>query len=100
SVAIAACGPAPRHQGDGDGGSGGPDGTTCPRQCAADLHSVLDCNGNMVQACSATEACDTSQLICADACLAAESNHRSAGCDYYATDMDSYITSYCFATFV
>jgi len=61
---------------------------------------VIDCHGNVVQDCTGGEACDPSTFTCQDACVAAESNHRSVGCDYYATDMDSMMSGYCYAVFV
>ena len=101
---LAACGPTRRLQGatdagDGDGGTT-PDVYECPRTCSDDQHSVLDCNGQKLADCTGTEACDVSQAICTNACTAAEANHRSVGCDYYATDMDSIQPDYCFAVFV
>jgi hypothetical protein len=95
---LVACGPAPRHGDDDNGSADAAD--ACPKQCSADLHSVLDCQGNLVEQCAGTDACDTGHLACVDACSAAEANHRSIGCDYYATDMDALMADYCFAAFV
>ncbi len=78
---VCACGPNKRS-----GGSGDDDGTpTCPK-CSDDNQSVVDCNGNMT-ACPADMACTNGH--CASACEAAEMNHSSVGCDYYAVDMDA-----------
>ncbi|MCC6526609.1 MAG: IgGFc-binding protein [Polyangiaceae bacterium] len=84
----------------GFGGNWNFDGGTCDYQCSSDFHAVLDCNGVVVQQCSGTQGCDLSSLSCADACTAAANNKQSVGCQYYATDMESYSSSYCFAAFV
>jgi hypothetical protein len=103
-VLLAACGPSPRKGGPdgqgGDDGQGGHDVVVCQKQCSGDLHAVLDCNGTVVTQCTGANACDGNTFTCVDACAAAESNHRSVGCDYYATYMDSFMTNYCFASFV
>ncbi len=72
----------------------------CGRQCSADLHAVIDCNGAVLEDCSGGRACDTGSYTCQDACAAAEANHRSVGCDYYATQMETLTAGYCFAAFV
>jgi hypothetical protein len=97
-VLVAACGPSTR--GDDGTGSGNHPDAECLNTCSADLRSVVDCNGNVVSTCQASDQCDTSAIQCTNACAAAESNHRSVGCDYYATYMDSEIPQYCFAVFV
>ena len=89
-----ACGPGPRR-GDDD-----VDGEVCAQQCSADLHSITDCKGNVIEACANGTACDPTTYTCQDACQAAEANHRSVGCDYYATQMDTLMNGYCFAVFV
>ncbi len=101
-VVLAACGPKPRDRGDDDvdGNLGGDADNSCPSQCSADLHSVLDCHGNVTQTCAPTDACDSSTFTCSDACIAATNNSRSVGCDYYATSMDVLTTGNCFAVFV
>ena len=81
-------------------GSGSQVDAGCATSCSDDLRSVIDCNGNVVQSCAASDQCDTSAIQCTNACAAAEANHRSVGCDYYATYMDSEIPQYCFAVFV
>ncbi|MDB4956781.1 MAG: hypothetical protein JWO36_4350 [Myxococcales bacterium] len=101
-LCVVACGPSARNRGDGQGGDDGAgnDVFSCQKQCSGDLHAVLDCNGNVITQCTGANACDASTFTCSDACTAAESNHRSIGCDYYATYMDSFMTTYCFAAFV
>lgn len=93
-----ACGPPVRG---GDDTTEGTD-ASCPLSCSADLHSVVDCNGNTTMECTGTSACDPLSFVCTDACASAELNKRSIGCDYYATDMELQSTSnnYCFAAFI
>ena len=96
---LVACGPSSRPKG-GDDDNNTDANEPCPHVCSADLHSIVDCNNTLVTACDPTEACDTGTVVCEDACTAANANHLSVGCDYYATDMDTLTTGYCFAAFV
>jgi hypothetical protein len=96
-LAVGACGPGSRAR-NGDGGGSGDTG--CTNSCSADDRSVVDCHGTTVQTCAASDACDATTLMCENACAAAQNNHRSVGCDYYATDMDTIEPSYCYAAFV
>lgn len=83
AICAAACGPNKR---DGNGGGGDDDDTqTCPR-CTPDKSAVIDCDGNTT-ACSSNETC--AEGVCQNGCAAAEANHESVGCDYYAVDMDA-----------
>jgi hypothetical protein len=68
--------------------------------CSADLHSIVDCHGNLTTQCTGADACDSASLTCKDACVAATANGRSVGCDYYATSMDVLTTGNCFAVFI
>jgi len=72
----------------------------CATHCSADLHEVLDCHGDVVEVCAANEGCDGTG--CSEACLAAQSNQSTVGCEYYAIDPDSisYGVGGCFAVFV
>src|SRR5690606_36483678 len=60
--------------GSGSGGAGGLDfvgsggSDTCPGTCSTDFHSVLTCDGTVVQTCEGTQGCDPSTLTCRDAC--------------------------------
>src|SRR6185503_16576881 len=81
-VSWCACGPSGR---DGHNGDDDADGNTCPR-CSDDKMSVVDCNGH-VTACPPEQGC--SNGMCMAACEAAENNHASVGCDYYAVNMDA-----------
>src|SRR3569623_3144056 len=97
---AAACGPDRRGgNGNGDDGDGG--GSSCARNlCSADLHDVVDCDGNVIQECDATTGCAGG--ACVDPCLAAAANTSSVGCDYYSVNPDSYLTANggCFAAYV
>ncbi|MBM4358279.1 MAG: IgGFc-binding protein [Deltaproteobacteria bacterium] len=79
----------------GSGGSGGP----CEQPCSSDFHSVLDCNGSVVETCTGVEGCDPATATCKNACQAAIDNKLSVGCEYYATLMDAYAGN-CFAAFI
>lgn len=79
---------------------GGGEGGVCGPSCSPDLHSVLDCNGNVVETCAGANACDASKGTCADACTAAVNNKQSIGCEYYATFMDQFNPDACFAVFI
>ena len=99
AMVLGACGPGSRAgNGDDDTKTDG-SSSTCPR-CSDDNTATIDCDGN-------TRICDSGQLCsngaCANACQAAESNHSSVGCDYYAIDMDAAQgppQDACFAVFV
>jgi hypothetical protein len=83
---LSACGPSV-SSGDDTGGDD-VDGSTnpiCP-VCSADGTAVIDCDGNRTE-CPLDQAC--SNGACTDPCDAAEANHSSVGCEYYAVDMDA-----------
>jgi hypothetical protein len=96
--AVVGCGPS-RTTGDPDGGAGSAD-ASCERTCSDDLRSVVDCAGATVESCGVTQACDSRQATCTNACAAAETNGRSIGCEYYAVDMELLVPDYCFAAVV
>ena len=99
-ISIAACGPSARH-GNGDGGNGSGDGSnSCQNTCSADLHSIVDCNGNIVTTCPGDQGC--SGNTCVPACQAAADNKSSIGCDYYSVDPDiiSVGQGACFAAYI
>ncbi len=77
-----------------------PLGDACTTHCSADLHDVLDCNGNVLITCAANEGCDGTG--CSAACQAAQINQSTVGCEYYAIDPDiiSLGVGACFAAFV
>src|SRR6266480_3462800 len=82
-VFVVACSPNRRDPGNGDGDGGG--SNTCP-SCTADKTAVVDCDGNATQ-CPLEQSCNDG--MCLNSCQAAEQNHESVGCDYYAVDMDA-----------
>lgn len=91
----------------GSGGSaGGPtdagaeEAPPCNAYCSSDFHSIVDCHGNVVQTCGTTDECDVSIVACRTACEAVVANRQSQGCEYFATNMDSYADGACFAAFV
>lgn len=96
AIGLFACGPGRRE----DTGDNSKPDATCGQECSPDLHAIVDCNGTVVQQCGGGTACDPTTYTCQDACAAAEANHRSVGCDYYATQMDTLTPGYCFAVFV
>ena len=75
-------------------------GDACTTHCSADLHEVLDCNGNVVQTCNPDQGCNGTG--CSEACLAAQQNQSTVGCEYYAVDPDviDMGVGACFAVFV
>ena len=97
---LFACGPKGRPD-TADDDQPAPDSDPgCTMACSDDLHSVVDCHGNVVTECEGATACDGGLFTCVDACTAAETNKRSVGCDYYATQMDMMFSGNCFAAFV
>ena len=99
SIVLAACGPSKRS-GD-DVGNGDGNGSGCmSNRCSADLHDVVDCAGNVLQTCPDGLGC--ADGTCVDACQSAAANTSSVGCDYYAVDPDSYLTTNgsCYAVYI
>ncbi len=79
-------------------GSGG--NNTCAGSCSPDLHSVLDCSGNVVATCTGDQGCNPSTLTCANACQNATDTKQSIGCEYFATDMEQNNSGACFAAYI
>ena len=81
---------------------GGDTGTNpdCGLKCSADLHDVVDCNGNVVTACPPDQGCTGTK--CGGACASADANKSTFGCEFYAVDPDviSEVAGACFAMFV
>ena len=94
---ICACGPGPRN---GVGDDDDDDGSNCSQMCSADSSSIVDCKGNVVQACGAGESCAAG--ACLDACDAAAQHKSSIGCDYYSVDPDVVAAGAggCFAAYI
>ncbi len=79
----------------GTGGSGAAGGSC--GACSADLHSILDCDGNVIETCPPDQGCGADG--CVPACQAAEENQSTTGCDYWAMAPVSFGYT-CFAAFV
>ena len=75
-------------------------GTACQTHCSADLHNIVDCNGNVVESCPPDQGCGATG--CVSACDSAKENKSTIGCDYYSVDPDIIDVAYgaCFAAFV
>jgi IgGFc binding protein len=73
-------------------------GDSCAQGCSGDLHSVVDCNGNVIMTCPSDQGCAAG--MCMPACNAAEANKSSVGCDYYAVPATDYVAETCFAVYV
>lgn len=89
-LVLAGCGPSVSPS-DNDGGgtidaAPRPDAFVCVDQCSADLHEVLDCQGNVVDICPDDQGCGMGG--CVPACQAAEDGKTTIGCDYYAISPD------------
>jgi hypothetical protein len=96
---------ASNSSGSGVGGfslssSGSSSGSMCQTHCSGDLHSVVDCNGNVVSTCPPDQGCGANG--CVPACDSAKDNKSTIGCDYYAVDPDiiAEAAGSCFAAFV
>ncbi len=86
-----------------DTGVSATDGTDtgeCFNECSADLKAVVDCEGEIVEACEGAEGCNPQLLQCVDPCEAAEDSKSSIGCEYYSTLMHTFEDNPCFAAFV
>jgi hypothetical protein len=70
------------------GGSGGtvqpPDGGATAGGCTADLRSVVDEQGNVIQECTVEQGCYGGS--CVPACDAAAQSKGTIGCDFHAPD--------------
>ena len=95
--------------GSSSGGSGGGGGVgalgntgscTGPH-CSSDLHSYVDCDGNVLKQCAADQGCVPGGK-CVPACDSAKVNKSTYGCDYYSVepDISSDGTGACFAAYV
>jgi hypothetical protein len=78
------------------------DGFVCGTHCSSDLQSILDCNGNVVMACTNGQGCNGNATACVDGCVAATQSQSSYGCDYYVVDPDiiSEAKGACLAAFI
>jgi len=75
-------------------------GSMCQTHCSGDLHSVVDCNGNVLSTCPSDQGCGANG--CVPACESAKDNKSTIGCDYYSVDPDiiAEAAGSCFAAFV
>jgi hypothetical protein len=62
-------------------GGGGANGDCIT--CSADLHDIIDCNGNLIQTCPDDKACSPDGT-CIDPCASAGINKSTIGCDFYS----------------
>ncbi len=68
--------------------------------CSSDLHTFVECSGNVIRTCAADEGC--TETGCAPACEATRIAKSSVGCEYYVVQPDVIFAAAggCFATFV
>jgi hypothetical protein len=83
--------------GDGSAGCSG-------ERCSTDLHSVIDCKGQVVTRCADDQGCAAGK--CVAACASAAAAKGTVGCEFYAVDPDIVAQpgaspqGACFAAFV
>ncbi len=77
--------------------------TTAPPviNCSADLHSVLDDQGNVIKTCPPDQGCGAGGT-CVPACDSAIANKSTIGCEYFSVDPDLVKPAQgaCFAAYV
>ncbi|MFT3770572.1 MAG: IgGFc-binding protein [Minicystis sp.] len=87
----------PTFSGSGTGASG-----TCSAgpHCSSDLHSMVDCDNNVLGTCPADQGCSGSG--CVPACDSAVENKSNIGCEYWAVDPDVILdgAGACYAAFL
>lgn len=74
---------------------------SCANKCSDDSHSVVDCSGAVVHACSDSQGCANG--TCVAACDAAVANKSNVGCEYYAHNPRAssiFIKNGCYALYV
>jgi hypothetical protein len=76
------------------------EGGSCAN-CSADLHNVLDCDGNVIMSCPPNEGCGPGGQ-CVPACDSARANQSTIGCDYYAVNPGSFseFAGACYAVYI
>jgi IgGFc binding protein len=107
-AAVAACSGANRDIGGltehfGDSGAPDRDGAACNIHCSPDLKQVLaGCEGDetVVMKCNENEGC--SGQTCVDACIAAQTQRSSTGCEFLALPPEDAtgVNGSCFAALV
>jgi hypothetical protein len=118
TLSFAACGSNNDKFTGKDGGSDEPDvyvmpddafnfpdlgvneGSSCT-VCSGDLHSVLDCNNNVITTCPPDQGCGAGG-VCVPACQSAADNKSTVGCNYFAVDVafEGEADGACFAAYV
>jgi hypothetical protein len=89
----------------GFGGFQNTGGSVPQGSCSADLQSIVDDKGNVIQMCPADQGCAGG--VCVPACSAAAQSKGSIGCDFFAPDPPFYDNGQgskydgsCYAVFV
>jgi len=89
----------------GFGGFHGTGGSVPSGSCSADLQSIVDDQGNVLQMCPSDQGCAGG--VCVPACSAAALSKGSIGCDFFAPDPPFYENGVgstydgtCYAVFV
>ncbi len=117
AVGCSASGSSDHSGGGGSGGSGtgglgatggsggfgalGNTGNCTGPHCSSDLHTYVDCDGNVLKTCPSDQGCVPGGK-CVKACDSAVANKSTIGCDYYSVepDISSDGTGACFAAYV
>jgi hypothetical protein len=91
--------------GGGDGGGmmigGETGGVSCSGpHCSSDLHSLVDCNNQVLMTCPPDQGC--AGTGCVAACDSAKQNKTNIGCEYFAVEPDVVLdgAGACYAAFV
>lgn len=63
---------------------GGSGGGGCGMRCSANLHDIVDCNGNVLTTCPDNQACGPGPACQDDPCAAAQADGSTIGCDFYS----------------
>lgn len=71
-------------------------GSGCGQKCSADLHSIIDCVGNVINTCPDDQGC-APDLTCVPACDAAKLAKSTVGCEYYVQGVTGFG---CFAAYI
>jgi len=100
SLVVSGCAPQNRAHDAGTVTQEDASNEACGR-CSEDGRGIVGCDGEAIERCDSALVCDPTSVTCvADPCVAAEINKSSVGCDYYATDMDTFRPGHCFAAFI
>jgi hypothetical protein len=86
AATSSAAGPSSSSSGFAAGGGDEGGGPSCPA-CSADLHDIIDCDGNVVETCPPDQGCSADG--CVPACESAAANQSTIGCDYFVMGPDA-----------